>query len=817
MSRNGCLTGRGQDAHPDYSTRNQGQAPATAWLQEEATVKRKMSTNWFDRRGLIALAAAGALVASSLGTAFAATPTAQQDQGFFGTITAKTSNSFTIQTNNGQAETLDVGGNSQIYTAGHAALTLSDLQVGSRVAVLAEGSGSSWTALRVMPIEAQPQWQHKVITVVSVSGNTVTGQDENGNQVTVQLNHQANANLEGQVVTFVGKSNASGQFESSADVTINNLIARLQAHVKQLKAQAQTSTSAQAKSKINAQLDLTTGALKADIQHHLDVLTQVSARVPVQARASIQNALKAASNDYAKALVDIGESQAEAQAQVNQRTATGVITSVDASSSQITLRTHSGDSLTLNVDATSSINVLTWGWSTSSEAMASSSASGAAAGNVGMGQWTANAGTLADLDYNDVVVRYNAATLTATQIQARTDVEAQGTVQSVDPAAGTVTLQLPNGSTLTLKSSGTSTVRIGGQNANLSDLKVGEQVAVHYNAHTQAAVGVQPTGLAVIHGTITSVDSANGAITVKGDNGKTQTVKVTGNTVIRLRGLLFGLVGLNPDTEATIHYNSHTDVATQIEGAGQSANQVGSNSQASAETTAVGTLSSDVAANGELDISLASGATLKVKATSTTEVDINGQGAAATDLKSGDQVRVRYDVNTMTALQVQARSMTVAKASSTISGTVKSVDLVNGTLDVVTDSGESMTIAVSSNTQIAVHGMTVGLAAIASGAHVQIALAPSTQTNTNAASVIKVTSAGSTTAGGSTTASGGNEATGTSSSSTTSASGSVSGSGSGSAHGNESGNSSGSGASGSGSISGTSTLSASGSSTLKLK
>ncbi len=94
-------------------------------------------------------------------------------QGFFGTVTAISSTSITLDAKQGPV-TLTIDANTQFWNPPKKDATASDVKVGDRVGVLAERAGSTMLAKRVMVIPPKPTFEQVTGVVTKISGNDVT-------------------------------------------------------------------------------------------------------------------------------------------------------------------------------------------------------------------------------------------------------------------------------------------------------------------------------------------------------------------------------------------------------------------------------------------------------------------------------------------------------------------------------------------------------------------------------------------------------------------------------------------------------------------
>ncbi|MBM3942309.1 MAG: hypothetical protein FJ316_05200 [SAR202 cluster bacterium] len=242
----------------------------------------------------ISLAAAGFLAAGVLGaapSAFADShPQASGDrQGVFGSVTAKAASSFTVQTRDGQTVELVVNDQTKFRVPNDDTPSFEDVTTGSRVAVLALRTDAGLVALQVMPVPGVPQREHRVLTVVSIEGKTLTAQDAQGNQIIVELNQEVSPELEGQLAIFIGeRSQQSNRFKANAEVKIQQIVDRLEKLAAQLEDENPADTQTQERRQ--QALDQVHERLEANKQRHLDRLAKVIEKAPAQARPALERA-----------------------------------------------------------------------------------------------------------------------------------------------------------------------------------------------------------------------------------------------------------------------------------------------------------------------------------------------------------------------------------------------------------------------------------------------------------------------------------------------------------------------------------------------
>jgi uncharacterized protein DUF5666 len=110
--------------------------------------------------------------------------------GIFGTVTAKASSSFTVQTKQGD-ETVTVTSETKFHIPTKRNATFADLNVGDRVAVNGTPTASGLTARQVAVAPRKPTIRHRVGTVTAyTAGSSITIKDVQGETATFVVNAQ---------------------------------------------------------------------------------------------------------------------------------------------------------------------------------------------------------------------------------------------------------------------------------------------------------------------------------------------------------------------------------------------------------------------------------------------------------------------------------------------------------------------------------------------------------------------------------------------------------------------------------------------------
>jgi hypothetical protein len=259
-------------------------------------IKEGIMKKHINRKGkfVASLLMAGTLAMSTVGAAFADSPAQQSSarQGYFGNVTAKEESSFTVNTRANTEVELAVVQDTHFRAPGAPEVSFDDLELGSRVAILAEEQQDGLTAVKVMLVPGEPQREHRVLTVVEVTGNMVVAEDEQGNRVEVVLGEELSEDLIGQLVTFVGeRSQQSNRFKANARVKIGQVVQRMEAHSQRLRGQMEDGREDKDRGREERDLARLQERLEVIMQQHLDRFSEIIERAPEQARPHLEEAL----------------------------------------------------------------------------------------------------------------------------------------------------------------------------------------------------------------------------------------------------------------------------------------------------------------------------------------------------------------------------------------------------------------------------------------------------------------------------------------------------------------------------------------------
>ncbi len=222
----------------------------------------------------------------------------------------------------------------------------------------------------------------------------------------------------------------------------------------------------------------------------------------------------------------------------------------------------------------------------------------------------------------------------------QTNMEAEGVIQSVDTEKNQITIQLEDGSTLVLNLNSEARVWVNDTEASLADLQPNMRVRVEYDLRSMNVLEVKAEAEARVEGTVKDVNTAQGTITIVGEDGQEVTLTVTEDTRVHIRGLLFGLLGVNAGMGVEARYNPSTGHVLEIRAKAQGRSEDGLEEKGS------GTVTSVDQASGQVIIQLDNGAILNLTADSGTHIQVNGRAATLADLQTGSTVRVEYNPET---------------------------------------------------------------------------------------------------------------------------------------------------------------------------
>ncbi|MDP3061877.1 MAG: hypothetical protein Q8O40_01505 [Chloroflexota bacterium] len=654
-----------------------------------------MSHNKHYVKLFLAVAAVAILALASLGTALATPRTADATkQGLFGAVTAQNDTSLTIETKDGKQVILAVTPDTKFHIAGGfiPGGAIISAAVSSRVAALVSVQGDAWTALQVMVIPSRPTIEHATITVVEVQGNTIVGEDQDGNRLTIELPKPASPDLVGQLLTVVVKKVQSGtdtKVRAQASVSMKDVVERVKGHAAELRKAAGNEADAKRRDEREKELDKLTQRLEDDMQRHLDRFSEVIAKAPSQAQDSLKAALENYRKGYEGALDALGKATPQAKEQLNTVRSSGTVASVDAAAGKLTVNLPNGAQLALTTDSSTKVSV---------------------------GEKEA---TLSDVSVGDSVeVAYKLQQMLAVRIVVRTEGEAKGAIQAVDSA--NLTLTLANNASLVLSVTSVTKVELDGKAATTADLKAGMRAEAEYDLRSLQAFTIEASSNDIhVDGALKSVEFQASTITLVKSDGAELTLKITPETRISARGLVLALSGLKTGIKVKAVYNASTMEARSILVWTES-----ERNQPENRGQVAGLIASVDATQGFVSIQAANGAAVTLKVGEKTAIHLNGKDAKLSDLAAGTQVTASYEIDSQTAVEIKAAMRPAEKAHLTIRGSMTTVDTGTGTVTVQFSAPvggiATVIVKVTSDTKVTLDGKKTSLSDLAAGQSVLV-------------------------------------------------------------------------------------------------
>ncbi len=259
----------------------------------------------------------------------------------------------------------------------------------------------------------------------------------------------------------------------------------------------------------------------------------------------------------------------------------------------------------------------------------------------------------------------------------------------------------------------TADVRVGTDIEGSVDIGLRINSGAELNINSSGKI-VQTKGEVMLGGTVKSVDEAKGTVTIHTASGNDVTLQLSGSGNADL--------GKKIGAEVIAQFNAETKAVTSVDAKASASGSVTSTpvptaqptatpqvtAQASATVKASGTLKAVDMLTGSVTIATQSGADLVLKLTTATKVTVNGATPtiAALAASLGSKIDVEYDSKTMvaTSANIQGQAQAPLTGSISMSGTLKSVDMLKGTVTVVSDSGIELVLSISSASKMTVGG-----------------------------------------------------------------------------------------------------------------
>jgi len=287
------------------------------------------------------------------------------------------------------------------------------------------------------------------------------------------------------------------------------------------------------------------------------------------------------------------------------------------------------------------------------------------------------------------------AVVAAAQARPAPAAALSGTIQTLSPAAKTLTVKSDAGTQRTLKVTRATVIRRNAAAAQLFSLAPGDRILVGFNAATENASRLIATGPQFLtsRGQVMEVDLAHRRFKVATGAGMHTFATSAATRIVRNNRIApFSAITLRD--AVTVHSlpgNAADGPASDVEADGPGEEGLGA--------TIASISGSDLTitpGDGGPDVTL--------HTDGTTVITLDGEAATLAQLAVGMAVQVGFDPVTMTAFSIQAESG-ADQAYPAVEGQVSAVDTTKGTVSIApTGGGAVITLTVDANTQITANG-----------------------------------------------------------------------------------------------------------------
>lgn len=545
------------------------------------------------------------------------------------------------------------------------------------------------------------------IKAVDTTNGTVTITTKGGNEIVLHLAGNTSIRVKGAVTPIAGLAAKAGAEVLVEYNTETKALATVAAEV-DAKSRAEASSDLKLTGTVKS-VDAAKGTVTVATDSGADVVLQIGSNSKIQLDGAIGGLLGLGAQvgsrvearyDASTRTVNALEADASARAAVN-----GTIKAVDTTTGAITIVAKDGTEVTLKVESDSKLMM------------------------------TGTMTTLAALKSMvgaEVTAEYSQRTKAIANLNARLTGEqatsVRGVLKAVNTAQGTVTIVASDGGEVVLNVTGASSISTEGSAGSLASLasKIGSEVTVQYNAQTKTVAHLNVHGQAQTKGSVTgtlkSVDATAGTITIAVAGGADLVLNVASDARLQVDGAATALAALaaRVGSQVTVEYNTQTKAVVNLEARSRS-----SGSQISVS----GTLLAINAPTNTVLIGTATGA-VEVIVNADTKIELDGTSSFLANLgaRIGSQVSADYNSETKVASRVSVRAL-VATGSMSVTGTLKSVNVLTNTVTVTTASGAELVLDVTSATKLQAGGTVATTAALTTKIGGQVTVEYNAQTN----------------------------------------------------------------------------------------
>ena len=284
-----------------------------------------------------------------------------------------------------------------------------------------------------------------------------------------------------------------------------------------------------------------------------------------------------------------------------------------------------------------------------------------------------------------------------------------GTIQSIDPAARSVTIKTAAGTSLKLSVGGRAAIERNGARSGLNGLTLDDSVTVQYRATTRSLKQLSSSGPAVTTavGRASVVSVATGTLGIVG-----KTLQTNASTRIIRNGHVVALRQITLKDMLVGHVPAGTNVALDVLASGPEQDEVH------------GTITNIDGANVTITPDDGSPPLILVIGVDTL-IEFDDASGGPGDLAIGQRVEAGYDPNTLAALSIEVEDD--AFEDEEVEGTVTGVDTALGTVTIAPKGGGlEVTLRVEVGTEIEIDDKGANLADIVVGMPIEAEYHPVT-------------------------------------------------------------------------------------------
>ena len=633
----------------------------------------------------------------SFGSAMAQS-TQGERQAYFGEVVDANEDAITLELSDGKAVLIKgfldkvslpkIAGSSE--DSGSADLTpdqIVERLIGARVAVVASSSDGDLLAVKISVIPSKTKEQHKTLTVVDRSGNTIIAESDSGDEIIVELDFEPAEDLIGQVVTFVGERLEANRFRAKKVVSIRQVVDRLNRHVQDKSEEVDEESTDSANKEKRERLAQLKTKLEENIDRQIRRYTQVLVKSPEDARASLEAALENINTRFRNALASLGKAPEDITNKLKQRILQAVVDSVDIEAGKVHLRTKGGAIVTVAIVKITRVRI------------------------------GSNAGNLEELQAGDEVeVQFDSETGEAIDIHAPLVAKIKGRLEAVDAESRTITLALADGGSITLTLSDIAKALTNQKLAALRDAELGTVLIVTYNPRTLEPLAVATEKRAEHVITLDRIDKDKKTVTGRTDDGREVTLKLVNGTSVDAAGTRSGINALKSGTRIRVSVDQSTGRADKISNEDQELQ--------TAEVTAWGKLAGIRRDIRTLSLARKDGSQVAVSVDEDTEILVDGSPSTLEEIDGDAEIQVTYQPGTLIARRIVVhrrvlpnKVVTVRKVTTvvkpattqpkgevTVAGTLAKVDPSGGVIVILTENRRVLELNVTDRSEIYLNG-----------------------------------------------------------------------------------------------------------------